>query len=39
MQYVHLGQSGLEVSRICLGTLNFGTSLPLAQGVSFDVDA
>ncbi len=25
MHYVHLGQSGLEVSRICLGTLNFGT--------------
>ena len=25
MQYVHLGNSGLEVSRICLGTLNFGS--------------
>lgn len=25
MQYVRLGHSGLEVSRICLGTLNFGT--------------
>ena len=25
MQYVRLGNSGLEVSRICLGTLNFGS--------------
>ncbi|MET1114772.1 MAG: aldo/keto reductase [Comamonas sp.] len=25
MQYVHLGKSGLEVSRICLGTLTFGS--------------
>ena len=24
MQYVHLGRSGLKVSRLCLGTLNFG---------------
>ena len=24
MQYVHLGQSGLVVSRLCLGTMNFG---------------
>ena len=24
MQYVHLGHSGLRVSRLCLGTMNFG---------------
>lgn len=25
MEYVHLGRSGLRVSRLCLGTMNFGT--------------
>jgi aryl-alcohol dehydrogenase-like predicted oxidoreductase len=24
MRYVHLGRSGLRVSRLCLGTMNFG---------------
>ncbi|MBA2487127.1 MAG: aldo/keto reductase [Nitrospira sp.] len=24
MQYVHLGRSGIRVSRLCLGTMNFG---------------
>ena len=24
MQYMHLGRSGLKVSRLCLGTMNFG---------------
>ncbi len=24
MQYVHLGRSGMKVSRLCLGTMNFG---------------
>lgn len=24
MQYAHLGRSGLQVSRLCLGTMNFG---------------
>jgi aryl-alcohol dehydrogenase-like predicted oxidoreductase len=24
MQYVHLGRSGIKVSRLCLGTMNFG---------------
>jgi len=24
MEYVHLGRSGLQVSRLCLGTMNFG---------------
>ncbi len=24
MQYTHLGRTGLRVSRICLGTMNFG---------------
>ena len=30
MQYVHLGRSGLKVSRLCLGTMNFG---PLASEI------
>ena len=25
MQYTYLGKSGLKVSRLCLGTMNFGT--------------
>ena len=24
MQFTHLGRTGLTVSRICLGTMNFG---------------
>jgi NDP-hexose 2,3-enoyl reductase len=24
MEYIHLGRSGLSVSRLCLGTMNFG---------------
>jgi aryl-alcohol dehydrogenase-like predicted oxidoreductase len=24
MEYVNLGRSGLSVSRLCLGTMNFG---------------
>ena len=24
MQYIHLGRSGMKVSRLCLGTMNFG---------------
>src|SRR3989442_9971893 len=33
MQYVHLGRIGLRVSRLCLGTMNFG---PLtSEGDSF----
>ena len=24
MQYVYLGRTGLKVSRLCLGTMNFG---------------
>ena len=24
VQYIHLGRSGLKVSRLCLGTMNFG---------------
>ena len=24
MDYVHLGRTGLKVSRLCLGTMNFG---------------
>src|SRR6185312_10433585 len=26
MEYVHLGRAGLSVSRLCLGTMNFGPS-------------
>jgi len=25
MEYTHLGRSGLTVSRLCLGTMNFGS--------------
>ncbi len=28
MQYVNLGRSGLKVSRLCLGTMNFGPLTP-----------
>jgi len=28
MQYTHLGRTGLIVSRLCLGTLNFGPMVP-----------
>jgi aryl-alcohol dehydrogenase-like predicted oxidoreductase len=31
MEYVHLGRSGLSVSRLCLGTMNFGPLTPPAQ--------
>src|SRR5258708_38309018 len=35
MDYAHLGRSGLKVSRLCLGTMNFGplTSPPEAQRI------
>ncbi len=35
MQYVHLGRSGVRVSRLCLGTMNFGphTSEPDSFGI------
>ncbi|WP_040338048.1 aldo/keto reductase [Candidatus Blastococcus massiliensis] len=46
MDYTHLGRSGLTVSRLCLGTMNFGWQTPeadshaimdraLAEGVNF----
>ena len=46
MQYTSLGRTGLKVSRLCLGTMNFGpqtseadsfaiTDEALAQGISF----
>lgn len=46
MQYVNLGRSGLKVSRLCLGTMNFGyvtdeaeafkiMDESVAQGVNF----
>src|SRR5580698_4649829 len=28
MEYTHLGRSGLTVSRLCLGTMNFGPQTP-----------
>ncbi|TFC47578.1 aldo/keto reductase [Cryobacterium sp. TMT1-21] len=31
MDYTHLGRSGLEVSRLCLGTMNFGHWAPEAD--------
>jgi aryl-alcohol dehydrogenase-like predicted oxidoreductase len=35
MEYTHLGRSGLSVSRLCLGTMNFGpfTSEPEAHAI------
>src|SRR5438067_7561074 len=33
MQYVHLGRTGLRVSRLCLGTMNFGALT--SEGDSF----
>src|SRR5258708_9345179 len=31
MEYIHLGRSGLTVSRLCLGTMNFGPLTPSAE--------
>jgi aryl-alcohol dehydrogenase-like predicted oxidoreductase len=31
MKYAHLGRTGLEVSRLCLGTMNFGTQADEAE--------
>ena len=31
MEYTHLGRSGLSVSRLCLGTMNFGPLTPAAR--------
>jgi len=31
MEYVHLGRTGLKVSRLCLGTMNFGPQTPEAE--------
>jgi aryl-alcohol dehydrogenase-like predicted oxidoreductase len=31
MHYTHLGRSGLQVSRLCLGTMNFGPFTPEAD--------
>jgi NDP-hexose C3-ketoreductase / dTDP-4-oxo-2-deoxy-alpha-D-pentos-2-ene 2,3-reductase len=31
MEYVNLGRSGLSVSRLCLGTMNFGPLTPSAE--------
>lgn len=31
MKYVHLGRSGLQVSRLCLGTMNFGPQTSEAE--------
>jgi aryl-alcohol dehydrogenase-like predicted oxidoreductase len=28
MDYIHLGRTGLQVSRLCLGTMNFGPETP-----------
>ena len=35
MQYVHLGRSGVKVSRLCLGTMNFGPET--SEGDSFAI--
>ena len=31
MEYTHLGRSGLTVSRLCLGTMNFGPLTPAGE--------
>ena len=31
MEYIHLGRSGLSVSRLCLGTMNFGPLTPARE--------
>jgi aryl-alcohol dehydrogenase-like predicted oxidoreductase len=28
MEYTHLGRTGLSVSKLCLGTMNFGPLTP-----------
>ena len=35
MRYTHLGRSGLSISRLCLGTMNFGrwTDEPTSHAV------
>ncbi len=35
MDYVHLGRTGLKVSRICLGTMNFGPQT--TEAASFEI--
>ncbi len=35
MEYVHLGRTGLKVSRLCLGTMNFGP--PTTEADSFTI--
>ena len=35
MQYTHLGRTGVVVSRLCLGTMNFGT--PTSEADSFTI--
>jgi len=35
MEYAHLGRSGLKISRLCLGTMNFGAITP--KEISFDI--
>ena len=35
MNYVHLGRTGLKVSRICLGTMNFGPQT--SEAASFEI--
>jgi len=35
MEYVHLGRTGLKVSRICLGTMNFGPQT--TEAVAFEI--
>ena len=31
MEYTYLGKTGLQVSRLCLGTMNFGPITPEAE--------
>jgi hypothetical protein len=39
MQYVSLGRTGLQVSRLCLGCMSFGDPKRLPQAWSLDEEA
>ena len=38
MQYAHLGKSGVVVSRLCLGTMNFGSETTEQDSFAIAID-
>jgi aryl-alcohol dehydrogenase-like predicted oxidoreductase len=38
MDYTHLGRSGVSVSRLCLGTMNFGAITGEADALEITLD-